>query len=285
MIAATHSGKFHADDVLAWALLRLFHSEVFVLKRTRIADVIEKADIVFDVGGAYSSKNRRFDHHQHTYNGDLSSAGMMLEWLHKQDFIDEGLRNLLDSNIVRYVDNVDNGRIPPDPSIPCFANIVDSFNHGCHTLEEFDRAFEKASKFAEAYVEGLVRKQQQQLQAKKTILKAMRIAEENRTNVIELPRYLPWKPIYFSNGGEEHKTEYVIFPTLHGTWQAVAIPPVQESFAQKKPFPEAWAGLRDQELCDAIGFGGAIFCHKNRFVAVFQNKESLIAAMKKFNLV
>ena len=53
MIVATHNGPFHADDVLAWALLRQFMEEDLELIRTRDANRLNEADIVIDVGGEY----------------------------------------------------------------------------------------------------------------------------------------------------------------------------------------------------------------------------------------
>ena len=57
LCALSHSGKFHADDVLAWSLLCHFHpnGHAFKLNRTRDENIIE-ADIVFDVGGIYDPR-------------------------------------------------------------------------------------------------------------------------------------------------------------------------------------------------------------------------------------
>ena len=61
MKIVTHSGKFHADDVLAWSLLCQFHPEKdhLSLQRTRDESIIEGADIVFDVGGIYNPSKGR----------------------------------------------------------------------------------------------------------------------------------------------------------------------------------------------------------------------------------
>ena len=73
---ATHSGPFHADDVLAVALLRVFVDEEATVLRTRDLERIAQADVVVDVGGLYDPAARRFDHHQASYTGSFSSAGM-----------------------------------------------------------------------------------------------------------------------------------------------------------------------------------------------------------------
>ena len=45
MRIVTHSGKFHADDVLAWSLLCHFHPEghLFTIKRTRDEELFKKS--------------------------------------------------------------------------------------------------------------------------------------------------------------------------------------------------------------------------------------------------
>ena len=113
----------------------------------------------------------------------------------------------------------------------------------------------------------------------------MQQAKEDARNYLLFSKYTPWKATYFANNGSTDPSEFVIFPNLQGRWQAVAIPPEENSFAQKKSFPQEWAGKRDQDLSDTIGVQGAIFCHKNRFIAVFSSKESLFQALQKWSLI
>ncbi|MHB9102314.1 MAG: MYG1 family protein, partial [Sulfuricella sp.] len=65
-VAATHSGSFHADDVLAAATLRLVNPALPIL-RTRDQEQLDAADIIFDVGRVFDSAACRFDHHQLEY--------------------------------------------------------------------------------------------------------------------------------------------------------------------------------------------------------------------------
>lgn len=60
----THDGDFHADDVLALALLRVvYHQYEFVIVRTRDKAQLDTCDILVDVGGQHDGI-RYFDHHQ-----------------------------------------------------------------------------------------------------------------------------------------------------------------------------------------------------------------------------
>ena len=282
---ATHSGPFHADDVMAWALIRTFFDADADLIRTRDQALIETVDVVFDVGGLYDPPSFRFDHHQQEYTGPLSSAGMVLRWLEASGRLTAPLAKLLREQIVDYVDDVDNGRRMPDVGVPCFAKLVDAYNQGCYTLEDFDASFRRAGEAAVGMVAGIKQGHEDQLASASIVVSAMEAARAAGRNVIFMDRYHSWKDIYFDHDGVDHPTEFVLHPGIDGRWRAVAIPPVRGSFAQKRPFPEPWAGLRDAELSAATGVEGSLFCHKNRFIAVFTSKEGALEAMGRFGLL
>ncbi|MEL6342443.1 MAG: MYG1 family protein [Myxococcota bacterium] len=284
-LVATHNGPFHADDVLAWALIRVFHDADADLVRTRDPAVYDPADVVFDVGGAYEPDRQRFDHHQHDYTGPLSSAGMVLAWLEDAGTVSPGLAETLREHLVDYVDAVDNGRRVPDAAVPCFAQIVHAYNQGSETMDEFNAAFLRAGEVAKGLVEGLAAGYRERVESAAVIAQAMDDAATAGSNLIILDRYRNWKDTYFARGGGEHVTEFVLHPGVEGRWRSVAIPPERGSFAQKRSFPAAWAGLRDAELEAVTGVKGSLFCHKNRFIAVFTTRAATLAAMQKFGLI
>lgn len=285
MRVVTHSGKFHADDVLAWALLCHFHPQrsSLSLTRTRDINVIQSADIVFDVGGLYDPSQGRFDHHQNEYTGPLSSAGMVLQWLLTSHWIDSTLSKRMADEIVSYVDDVDNGRIEEKSSVPCFSKMINLFNAPAQTLEDFDAQFLLAANMASGILEGIVSQHSKEEQAKQLVLNTMNGTREFN-NLMEFPAYTSWKGTYYANEGSTHPTEFLLYPSMHGTWQVSAIPPTSESFDQKCSFPLEWAGLRDEELSAVTGVP-SIFCHKNRFIAVFETRDAAIEAMRRFDLL
>jgi uncharacterized UPF0160 family protein len=285
MRIVTHSGKFHADDVLAWSLLCHFHPEghLFRIKRTRDVRIIQEADIVFDVGGIYNPAQGRFDHHQNEYTGPLSSAGMMLQWLTESKWIPSELSSRLNAGLVSYVDDVDNGRVEERSDVPCFSRMINLFNASANTLEEFDQQFIQAANVASGMVKGFEEQFNKEQAAKRLVLEEMTRNREFN-NLMEFPEYLSWKSTYYANGGSQHPTEFIMFPSMHGKWQVSAIPPTIESFEQKRSFPIEWAGLRDDELSAITGVP-SIFCHKNRFIAVFATRDAALSAMLSFNLL
>ncbi|MEQ1566849.1 MAG: MYG1 family protein [Myxococcota bacterium] len=284
VLVATHDGPFHADDVMAFALICTFHDPGAQVVRTRDPDKIAAADLVIDVGGSYDPAAGRFDHHQKTYEGPWSSAGMVLDWLRATGAIDPELADTLRTELMDYLDGVDNGRITPRPGVPCFPRIVEALNHPAKTHAAFDDAFREGAAFAGIWLRGLVAAHQAVLEARVVVRRAMDEAAAAGRRVIVLDAYLPWKPVYFANGGEAHPTEFVLHPGTDGSWRAVAIPPTAGSMAQKRPFPAAWAGLTDQALEDVTGVPGSVFCHKNRFIAVFKSREAALVALERHGL-
>ena len=88
----THDGTFHADEVTACALLilcGLIDRDRII--RTREPALLNQCAYVCDVGGIYDASKKRFDHHQSEYDGELSSAGMVWQYLRDERLIDEEL--------------------------------------------------------------------------------------------------------------------------------------------------------------------------------------------------
>lgn len=285
VLVATHSGPFHADDVLSWAMLRTFYDPDAELLRSRDPAELARADIVFDVGGSFDIAARKFDHHQHDYTGPLSSAGMVLNWLESEGHVSGDLAQRLRDQLVDYVDAVDNGRRTPPEGVPCFSQIIGMFNSGCVSMADFDAAFRRAGDTAQGFVRGITAELRDEQEGAAAVVAAMADAAARGSNLLFLDRYRRWKGTYFANGGQDHPTEFVIHPGVDGRWRAVAIPPEPNSFAQKRSFPEPWAGLRDEDLAKVTGVEGSLFCHKNRFIAVFTSRAGTLEAMERFGLI
>lgn len=280
-VAVTHSGPFHADDVMAWALLTVFHDAPLELRRTRDRDAIEAAHLVFDVGGRFDPAERRFDHHQAAYTGRLSSAGMVLEWLEARGRVEPELADRLRAGAVHYVDDVDNGRRVPDPAVPCFSRIVDAIGAQAASAEQFDELFGVAAEVGAAWIRGQ-RAVLHRVRAAYALVRAqMEEAVAEGRNALLFDDYLKWQEPYFALGGEDHPTEYCLFPGTDGSWRIVAIPPVQDDFGQKRSLPKAWAGLTGDELVEVVGVSDARFCHKNLFLAVFETRAGALEALDK----
>jgi len=284
LAVATHDGSFHADDVLAFALIRVFLDPDAEVVRTREPTRIAAADVAIDVGDTYDPPSRRFDHHQASYEGPLSSAGMVLAWLEAEGRLSPELAATLRGQLVDYVDAVDNGRAPPHDGVPTFSSVISDIGENATELPEFDAWYLRAASYAEDCVRGIVAGHEKTASARLAVKVAMDEAVAEGRAVIFLDRHLKWKRAYFEQGGAEHPTDFVLFPGQND-WRVTAIPPAHGSFGKKRALPEAWAGLRDGELSAVTGVEGSLFCHKNLFIAVFATREAAVAVLERWGLM
>lgn len=97
----THSGYFHADEVMGCYLVRFLKDfKNYVIIRTRNLEIIKYGDIVIDVGDTFDTEKLRYDHHQksfvNTFSDNhkirLSSAGLVYKYHGK-----EAIKNIIKS--------------------------------------------------------------------------------------------------------------------------------------------------------------------------------------------
>lgn len=280
---ATHNGPFHADDVAAFALLRVFVDANATVVRTRHPERIAAAAVVFDVGSVWDPAAGRFDHHQASYVGPLSSAGMVLEHLRDTGRIDGEVFEELRTSVIAYVDDIDNGRRPPRLDVPCLGRIIDFCNRGCTTFDEFDAAYLRAVGIVETLLRGVAVGVAEDRVARRLLDAEMQASAAEGRKVLIFGESIRWKAVYFALGGETHPSDTVLMPSAEGSWHVLAIPPRECSFDQKSPLPLEWAGLSGDALVAVVGVPGARFCHKNRFIAVFETREAAVAALTRWN--
>jgi len=273
LLLGTHSGSFHADDVLAAALIRVFLDADAEVVRSRDPEVLAKADIVYDVGHVFDPETRRFDHHQREYEGNRSSAGMVLDHLEAEGHVPADLAARFREELVDYVDAVDVGARQPEHGVPCFSMMVGVLTE--RAGDDFDRWYERAVTFAIDVVEGIRAGFDRANADAAAVRDAMAAAETQGRRALHLDRYLKWKPAYFAAGGAEHPTDLVLFPG-RGDWRLVTIPVAEGSREDKVKLPERWAGLEGEALEAASGIAGARFCHRNRFIAAFDTEAAAL---------
>lgn len=274
----THDGSFHADEVTACSLLLFFKRiDRDKIVRTRDPKLLERCDYVCDVGGEYNPKERRFDHHQVDYTGPLSSAGMILLYLKEHGSIDPILYDHFNHSLIMGVDAHDNGLAKFERGVSTFSQVISNFlpieYESSH--EEMNEAFFKAVDFALGHLERLHQRHIYTLACKVKVQQKMK--ESGYAIIFE--HALPWMENFFELGGEVHPAQYVIMPA-GPNWKLRGIPPnMNDRMNVRKPLPEHWAGLRDEQLAEASGVEGAIFCHKGLFISIWKTKEDAIRAL------
>lgn len=274
----THDGAFHADEVTACALLLLANLiDKDKIVRTRDPDKLNRCAYVCDVGAHYNQEQKLFDHHQVDYNGPLSSAGMILLYLKDQKHLSEKEYQYLNNILISGVDDHDNGRDPQIPGLCTYSHIIGTYvPYGPQpTAEEQDAAFLEALDFSLNLLKRYMARFKYIQQCREAVKQAM----EKDQYCLRFDHYLPWLDMFFDLGGEKHSAQFVIMPSGKH-WKLRGIPPDQkDKMSVRTPLPEEWAGLIEQELKEVSGIPGAIFCHKGRFISVWETKKDAEKAL------
>jgi uncharacterized UPF0160 family protein len=274
----THDGSFHADEVTASALLILFDLiDRDQIHRTRDLKKLAQCEFVCDVGGIYNPEKLRFDHHQADYKGMMSSAGMILLYLKEKQIIAPHLYDYFNKSLVSGVDAHDNGVAKLEPGITSFSQVVSNFLPIEYdaSVADMTGAFFMAVDFAKGHLERLKKRHAYTLECRTAVEKAM--VDGGHALVFE--ESLPWIENFFDLGGDLHPAQFIIMPA-GPHWKLRAIPPsLAERMKVRKALPESWAGLHEQDLKKVSGLSGAVFCHKGRFISIWETKEDAMKAL------
>ena len=275
----THNGTFHADEVTACALLIIFNLvDEDKIVRTRDGEVLKQCEYVCDVGGVYDPSQKLFDHHQVEYQGSMSSAGMVLLYLKNSSILTSQEYEFFNHSLIMGVDAHDNGRDPQIPGLCTYSHIISNFTPINYDVDASfqDAAFFEALRFAKDHLTRLWRRYEYMQSCRQQVAEAMGKSEE----CLIFDKAIPWLETFFELEGERHPAKFVIMPSGKH-WKLRAIPPnYDERMKVRFPLPGEWAGLCEIELKKVSGISGAIFCHKGRFISVWETKGDAIKALQ-----
>jgi uncharacterized UPF0160 family protein len=201
-------------------------------------------------------------------------------WKYLQDAgrVDQKTYDFFNRSLIWGVDAHDNGRMDVEPGVCTFSNVISNFVPIIHEASEevIGEAFLKAIDFTYGHLERLLKRYQYTEGCRQDIVKAM----EPQGKVLFLERSMPWLDLFFDLGGETHPALFIVMPSGNH-WKLRCIPPNEkERMKVRVPLPEAWAGLMDEELKKVSNIPGAVFCHKGRFISVWETKEDALKALK-----
>jgi uncharacterized UPF0160 family protein len=276
----THDGSFHADEVTACGLLLLFDLiDKDKIVRTRDPQKLFECEFVCDVGGIYDPKHKRFDHHQSEYVGELSSAGMIWLYLKNKGVVDEGTYDYFNRALIWGVDAVDNGKAPLEEGSCSFSQVITNFVPPLYDAPAViqNQAFFAALDFVLGHLQRLFARYEYILSCREKVAASMK----KQDKFLYFDEAMPWMESFFEMGGETHPALFVIMPS-GGHWKLRGIPPtLHERMKVRVPLPQEWAGLLEEDLKRITGIPGAIFCHKGRFISVWETKEDVFKALEK----
>jgi uncharacterized UPF0160 family protein len=287
----THSGGFHADELLSSAVLtRLFPQAELLRSRDRQWITPAAHKIIYDVGGIYDDGAQIFDHHQRPcpLRGDgqpFSSFGLI--WAHygraylaamdvpAADV--EAIHTMFDTKFVLPIDLLDNGAMEPSVAGPLsiltlpalLGSMKPVFDDTSPTAD--DDAFFAALTIAQSFVEAQIGNLAAKSRAHGIVIEA--IAKAGTSVILELPIGMPYRSAL--DQAEADHMLFVIHPRGED-WTLNGIKLSNDTFDQRADLPAAWAGLTDTALEDASGVKGAKFCHNARFIAVASTREAIL---------
>lgn len=287
----THNGIFHADEVVACAILCLLNFTMSVqILRTRDLKMLSQCDICVDVGGG------NFDHHQAGFhktreNGiKYASAGLIWKCYGRQLislFLDKYFPKAYDIDIDAVFKNFDKSFIAPvdceDNGIEathCFSFISSFlplwFNN---KQSDFDNRFKKALITTISVLEETLKTTIGKEISKNIIENNWKNRDYFHNGILEIPsQTIMWLEavININASTKMNKINFVIFPYPNGGWAAQCVPPsLKNKYGKRIPFPRNWAGQTDK-LPELSTIDGATFCHNGCFFVRASTKKAVI---------
>jgi uncharacterized UPF0160 family protein len=176
------------------------------------------------------------------------------------------------------VDAHDNGRVDYEMGWASFSHIISAFvpfEYGV-SKEKMDLAFYEALEFTKNHIQRLLDRYDYILSCQSIVKKEM----DKKLKFLVFDKSIPWLENFFELGGESHPACFVIMPSSNH-WKLRAIPPsLKQRMAVRIPMTEKWAGLQDEVLKEVSHIEGAVFCHKGRFVSVWESKADALKALE-----
>lgn len=277
VLCITHAGVFHADEVLATAILeRAFHA-IDVARVVCLPECIPSGAIVYDTGGG------PLDHHQRGGNGQrengvpYASAGLVWEkYGHRALYgvpCENEIWQNIDISLIQGVDAADNGvsAFVAGPAPMNISQIVSGFNPALSTTPTNDRAFLRAESVMRMVLENAIERAQVEVEAREGIEHDLHSC---RDGVLVLRRWVPWKrPLLESSSLKARTAQFVVYPSERGGFNCQAVPTSFESSGFRCLFPVDWRGLSAGELKRVCGIHDALFCHRSGFIAGAESVE------------
>ncbi|TFH66876.1 MAG: MYG1 family protein, partial [Gemmatimonadales bacterium] len=154
-IFVTHSGVFHADDVIAAAIVRRRFPDCAIIRTRDARDLAEaKADpetLLADVGGEFAPEAMVYDHH---FKGSplrpngrkFSSAGLVWAALEGRLGLAPEVHAYVDARLIAGIDAIDNGESSPlEEGVFTLSHATSGFNPSWMNVRpDHDAAFLRA---------------------------------------------------------------------------------------------------------------------------------------------
>ena len=299
-----HDGMFHADEVVALAIIMLaFGKDNVEYTRSRNFNGFVGADYVVDEGGMYDGV-KFFDHHQIDFHmkhegTDIRYASAGLVWDNLSHAIAlRYLRNTDMRKICKFytyviddlilgIDAVDNGQFKDSNSIHqnTLSSIVKTFNVDNYIVycEEQNSAFAQVVEFTYQYLHKFFENTAHAIYDEDIVLNAYAVV---KNGVMILPKFIPsWKNVLLRVDAE-HKVKVCLVEAQPGEWSITSALKEANSMEPLCPSPLFLRGV-DKSDNAMLQSGVFTFVHKTGFTGGFSaatTKDAIEVAEKWIEL-
>jgi len=303
-IVCTHSGCFHADEVLATVMTKYikYFSDSWII-RTRNYDIHKDTDLIVDVGGIFNVGTNRFDHHmkEFTHNFDevnkikMSSAGLVYKY-HGREVLENILKSMdayeqnkevfekiyykVYENFIASVDAHDNGISQyPDDAVQRYSNSThyssrvsrcnpEWYEPNADQSERFKLAQDVAEEELLSQIKFVAKSHFPAYSiVKQAISKRFEVHESGK--IIVFNKSCPWKELLYTIEEEENikgEIYFAIFKNSETDYRVQTVPLSQGNFKFRKGLPENWRGLERDVLAGISGISDIVFVHSSGFI-------------------
>lgn len=260
----THGAKFHSDDVFATAFLRILNPEIQVQRGFEVPEDFN--GIVYDIGRG------EFDHHQadkeYRDNGCPYAAFGLIWRAFGADYIGEEEAARFDEEFIQPLDKSDN-----TGCANTLAEIINEFNPGWDSDEDYDSCFWRAVEFAKTVLQNHFNAVAGILRAQVLVKQAM---QRSDGEVLVLDVYAPWKSEVIGSS-----YMFTVYPSNRGGYSVQGVPVSVGSPALVCDFPQEWWGADAEKLQRISGIKTLRFCHPNGFLASADTVEDAVKAARQ----
>lgn len=282
-----HDGMFHADEVVALAIIMIaFGKDNVEYTRSRNSNDFISADFVVDEGGLYDGV-KFFDHHQIDFHmvhegTDIQYASAGLVWDRFCPTI--ACRYLKNVNMPRTnkfytyvvndlilgIDAVDNGQFKDSDSIHqnTLSSIVKTFNVDNYitNCEEQNSAFEQVVDFVCQYLHKFFENVAHAIYDEDIVLNAYSVA---KNGIMILSKFIPsWKNVLLRVDAE-HKVKVCLVEAKPGEWSITSALKEANSMEPLCPSPLFLRGV-DKSDGATLRSGVFTFVHKTGYTGGFR---------------
>lgn len=282
----THGGVFHADEVMAVAILsEIYGQEMKVSRVFKVPNDLPDGTIVLDIGGG------KYDHHQRGGNGarengvPYASCGLIWREFGKELLKEvedvENVWRLIDERLISGIDANDCGAIPRGEAVAkpmTISTIISIFNPAWNSTETSDEAFVKAVDIAKKIFDEFLQNTISKVKAVGIVEEAI---ENSKDHIMVLEFFVPWSDALLASDNPKAKEIFfVVFPSNRGGFNWKAVPESLGNSAVRKSTPKEWWGAPAKELQELTGVGDATFCHLEGFLGAAMSKDGAIRLAK-----